>query len=199
MTLTVLAAFRRAAFAEAGLADVARNLDASVAAVATDEDFVTAVLGEFHDDHTISWVNCGHHCPLLLSSTDEHRDLDTGEPQPPLGLHPTPVVATARWSKGDRILLYTDGLLETRDGRGEFFPFNRTVGCLRAGEPEEALKGLVYAAGRRKPFDLTVSYTEMARFPIWSTVGWLFSPMAMITPDFGRYMCSVRNPSVSPS
>jgi sigma-B regulation protein RsbU (phosphoserine phosphatase) len=143
MTLTVLAAFRRAAFAEAGLADVARNLDASVAAVATDEDFVTAVLGEFHDDHTISWVNCGHHCPLLLSSTDEHRDLDTGEPQPPLGLHPTPVVATARWSKGDRILLYTDGLLETRDGRGGFFPFNRTVGCLRAGEPEEALKGLL--------------------------------------------------------
>ena len=143
MTLTVLAAFRRAAFAEADLADVARALDDSVAAVATDEDFVTAVLGEFHDDHTISWVNCGHHCPLLLSSTDKQQALDTGEPQPPLGLHPTPVVATAKWSKGDRILLYTDGLLETRDARGEFFPFNRTVGGLRAGEPEEALKGLL--------------------------------------------------------
>jgi len=143
MTLTVLAAFRRAAFAEKDLAALARNLDASVTIVATDEDFVTAVLGEFHDDRTISWVNCGHHPPVLLSRTGEHQALDTGEPQPPLGLHPTPVVVTARWSKGDRILLYTDGLVETRDVRGEFFPFNRTVEGLREGDPEEALNSLL--------------------------------------------------------
>jgi len=164
MTLTVLAAFRRAAFAEADLAGVARNLDASVASVATDEDFVTAVLGEFHEDHTISWVNCGHHCPLLLSNAHKHQTLDTGEPQPPLGLHPTPVVATASWSKGDRILLYTDGLVETRDSRGEFFPFNGTIEGLRAGDPDEALKRLLAHldkhAGGRLSDDVAVVLAE---------------------------------------
>lgn len=143
MTLTVLGAFRRFARAEADLAELARNLDAAVASVATAEDFVTAVLGEFHDDDTISWVNCGHHSPLLLSGTDTHRALDTGEPQPPLGLHPTPVIATAKWSKGDRILLYTDGLADTRDGRGRFFPLDRTVEGLWESDPEEALEGLL--------------------------------------------------------
>ncbi|HET7357178.1 MAG TPA: PP2C family protein-serine/threonine phosphatase [Nocardioidaceae bacterium] len=164
LTLTVVAAFRRAAFAEANLADIARNLDASVATVATDEDFVTAVLGEFHDDHTISWVNCGHHSPLLLSSTDKHRLVDTGEPQPPLGLHPTPVVANACWSKGDRILLYTDGLVEARDARGEFFPFNGTIESLRSGDPDEALKQLLSHldkhAGGRLSDDVAVVLAE---------------------------------------
>jgi len=143
LTLTVLAAFRRAAFAEVSLADVARSLDASVTTVATDEDFVTAVLGEFHDDRTTSWVNCGHHPPLLLSSTGKGRALDIGEPQPPLGLHPAARVATTTWSKGDRILLYTDGLVETRDLRGEFFPLSRAAEGLREGEPEEALRDLL--------------------------------------------------------
>jgi len=143
LTLTVLAAFRRAAVVETSLADVARSLDASVTTVATDEDFVTAVLGEFHDDRTTSWVNCGHHPPLLLSSTGKGRALDIGEPQPPLGLHPAARVATTTWSKGDRILLYTDGLVETRDLRGEFFPLSRAAEGLREGEPEEALRDLL--------------------------------------------------------
>lgn len=164
LTLTVLAAFRRAAVAETSLADVARNLDASVTAVATDEDFVTAVLGEFHDDHTTSWVNCGHHPPLMLSSTHDGRALDLGEPQPPLGLHPTARVATTTWSQGDRILLYTDGLVETRDTRGEFFPFLRAVEELREGEPEGALQGLLarldHHAGGHLSDDVAVVLAE---------------------------------------
>ena len=38
--------------------------------VAGDEDFVTVVLAEFHDDDTVTLVNCGHHPPLLVTAAD---------------------------------------------------------------------------------------------------------------------------------
>ncbi len=88
MAATVLAAFRRAAVQEVSLTAIAADLDNVVTAVAGDEDFVTAVLAEFHDDHTVTLVNCGHHPPLLLTNADTGRLIDTGEPQPPLGLGP---------------------------------------------------------------------------------------------------------------
>ena len=83
MAATVLAAFRRAAATEPTLTALTTDLDNVVSAVAGDEDFVTAVLAEFHDDFTVSLVNCGHHPPLLLTDGDKSRLVDTGEPEPP--------------------------------------------------------------------------------------------------------------------
>ena len=81
MAATVLAAFRRAAVLEVSLTAIAADLDNVVTAVAGDEDFVTAVLAEFHDDHSVTLVNCGHHPPLLLTNGDSGRLVDTGDPQ----------------------------------------------------------------------------------------------------------------------
>src|SRR5690348_8811890 len=63
MAATVLAGFRHAATREPSLKAVATDLDNVVTSVAGDEDFVTAVLAEFHDDHSVTLVNCGHHPP----------------------------------------------------------------------------------------------------------------------------------------
>ena len=122
MAATVLAAFRRAAVMEPSLTAVATDLDNVVTAVAGDEDFVTAVLAEFHDDFTVTLVNCGHHPPLLLPNADTGRLLDTGDPQLPLGLNPTPTPVTSHVPEGARMLFYTDGLIETRNRQGAFFP-----------------------------------------------------------------------------
>ena len=143
LAATVLAAFRRAAIKEASLTAVATDLDNVVTAVAGDEDFVTAVLAEFHDDNTVAVVNCGHHPPLLLTSADAGRLLDTGEPQLPLGLNPTPTPVTSDVPEGARMLFYTDGLIETRNRQGAFFPLVDSAVTLRTGSLDDALDGLL--------------------------------------------------------
>ena len=143
MAATVLAAFRRAAVMEPSLTAVATDLDNVVTAVAGDEDFVTAVLAEFHDDLTVAVVNCGHHPPLLLTNADAGRLLDTGEPQLPLGLNPTLTSVTSHVPEGARMLFYTDGLIETRNRQGAFFPLVDSAATLRSGSLDDALDGLL--------------------------------------------------------
>ena len=66
-------------------------------AVADEEDFVTAVLAEFHEDHTMTLVNCGHHPPVLVTGPQGVALVSTGEPVPPLGLGPVPCPVTSQW------------------------------------------------------------------------------------------------------
>ena len=143
MAATVLGAFRRAAVSEDSLAAIAVDLDNVVTAVAGDEDFVTAVLAEFHDDSTVALVNCGHHPPLLLTNVDTGRLMDTGEPQPPLGLGPKPDPVTSHLPEGARMLFYTDGLIEARNGEGAFFPLAERATTLTTGSLDDALDGLL--------------------------------------------------------
>jgi serine phosphatase RsbU (regulator of sigma subunit) len=143
MAATVIGAFRRSAFTQPSLREVAADLDEVVTAVAGDEDFVTALLAEFHEDHTVSFVNCGHHPPLMVTASLDAGLVATGEPQPPLGLGGSPHPVTSRWSPGSRLLIYTDGLVETRDGEGEFFPLQDYADELHAGNLEDALDRLV--------------------------------------------------------
>ena len=143
MAATVLAAFRRAALIEPSLTAVASDLDDVVTAVAGDEDFVTAVLAEFHADNTVTVVNCGHHPPLLLTDPVADELLDTGDPEPPLGLQPTPTPVTRHLPEGARMLFYTDGLVEARDRHGTFFRLEDSAPALREGSVEEGLDGLL--------------------------------------------------------
>ena len=101
------------------------------------------MLAEIHDDHTVTLVNCGHHPPLLLTDGDTGGLVDTGEPQPPLGLNPTPHPVTTRLPEGARMLFYTDGMIETRDRQGAFFPLADRAPTLRGGSLDDALDGLL--------------------------------------------------------
>jgi phosphoserine phosphatase RsbU/P len=141
---TVLGAFRRSAFDEPSLAALAANLDMVVAAVAGEEDFVTALIAEFHEDGTVTLVNCGHHEPVLIAA-GAARLVTTGDRVPPLGLAPTPQAVTTRWPTGARMLLYTDGLVEARDRAGAFFDLSGATPALVVGGLEEALDELLRA------------------------------------------------------
>lgn len=139
---TVLGAFRRQLFTQPSLTAIATDLDEVVTAVAGDEDFVTVILAEFREDHSVSLVNCGHHPPLLV--TDAGLELlPPDEPAPPLGLHPAPRPVTYRWPQGSRILIYTDGLVEARNRLGAFFPLVDQGRVLREGSLDEALDRLL--------------------------------------------------------
>jgi sigma-B regulation protein RsbU (phosphoserine phosphatase) len=143
MAATVLAAFRHAAVREPSLTAVATDLDEVVTAVAEDEDFVTAVLAEFHDDRTVTLLNCGHHPPLLLANAHSRGLVDTGSPEPPLGLGPEPSPVTCQLDEGARLLFYTDGLVESRNREGTFFPLEDSAEALSTDDFATALDGLL--------------------------------------------------------
>ena len=134
LAATVLGAFRRSAFIVEDLTDVARDLDHVVSAVADLEDFVTAVLVQFSDDGVLQVVNVAHLPPIVeacaAGAVGTVRALDTGDPVPPLGLHPEPTLAIASWTPGTRLLLYTDG---TTEGRRRWAVLRADQRCLGPG------------------------------------------------------------------
>ena len=157
LAATVLAAFRRSAPATADLAALARELDTVVTAVADIEDFVTAVLVQFGEDGVLEVVNLGHLPPILVDGGNGGRArlLETGEPVPPLGLHPRPHVARTSWDPGMRLLLYTDGTTEGRDRAGRFFELADVSGSLAAGSLDDALDRLIGALSSHVGHEIT--------------------------------------------
>jgi sigma-B regulation protein RsbU (phosphoserine phosphatase) len=62
----------------------------------------------------------------------------------PLGLAPTPALSTVLLSPGDRLLFYTDGLIECRDSEGAWIELDRALlGTLGSDPLENALPGLL--------------------------------------------------------
>ncbi len=159
---TVLGAFRAAAFTARDLGELARTIDETLARMIGDEEFVTAIVGEFHGDR-VTLANCGHHPPLLVVGSDV-TTADTGEPALPLGLGAQPVLTEHPWPVGARVLFYTDGLIETRDRSGEFFPLDDYTAELGEGTVEEALDRLVDRllawGGQRMSDDLALVLAE---------------------------------------
>jgi hypothetical protein len=125
----VIGAFRALTFAEPDLIRLAEQMDASLAGEMGIEDFVTAILAEFGAGE-VHIVNCGHHPPVKVgpSAGDAMSEILMPEPPaPPLGLHPSPVRQDVVLKQGDRLLFYTDGLVEARDGAGRFLDLDERV------------------------------------------------------------------------
>ena len=95
-------------------------LDRRVAGELGEEDFVTVVVVEFGPQGWLRLVNCGHPPPLLVQPTGRVL-VAPRQPAPPLGLDPAPVVEQVRLGPEDRLLLYTDGLVEARAATGRPF------------------------------------------------------------------------------
>ncbi|MFI6908754.1 PP2C family protein-serine/threonine phosphatase [Nonomuraea sp. NPDC050394] len=141
----VLGAFREAAYDEDDLLGVSERLEASLARRLGDEAFVTAILAELRDGELVV-LNCGHPAPLLLTREGGVRLMDPPEEGLPLGLaalapgHAKPYRIPFR--QGDRILLYTDGVIETRDRTGAFYPLVERASLLSEADAQHALDTL---------------------------------------------------------
>nr|WP_237534958.1 PP2C family protein-serine/threonine phosphatase [Streptomyces sp. SID3343] len=124
----VLSAFREAAYEEAELPGVARRVSASLERRLgeDDEEFVTMILLGFPGNEAcVDILNFGHPSPLLLRAAHAEA-LDPPTPTPPVGILDLaglelPVLRVPLLPE-DRLLLYTDGIVEARNPAGEFYP-----------------------------------------------------------------------------
>jgi phosphoserine phosphatase RsbU/P len=162
----VLASFRAAA-THPNLVELAAELDHSIRPQLGEEDFVTAVLAQFSRHGELQLVNCGHPAPLRFCAGAAQR-LASAEPTTPLGLDPTPTIQRFTLGATDRVLLYTDGLVEARAPDGRPFALDGQVQAVGAAPSlGTALDGLVARlldhAGGRLDDDLALVLAQPRR------------------------------------
>lgn len=150
---TLLGAFREAAYDELDLPALAGRAEASMRRRArqlggteTGERFITAVFAEIPTDgHVVRIVNCGHPPPISLRG-GEVRELDSGRSAPPLNLgmlvEDPYHIDEYPFRPGDQLLLYTDGVTETRDATGTFYPLLERLRAWGPLPPKELLRRL---------------------------------------------------------
>ncbi|MEU4221240.1 PP2C family protein-serine/threonine phosphatase [Actinoplanes sp. NPDC026623] len=121
-------AIRAARRAGLDLYGQARAADAALLEQFSDARFVTAILAELNmDTGLLRYVNAGHPPPVLLRGGKAVPELRGGR-RLPLGLDDArfqPGEETLE--PGDRLLFYTDGVIEARDAAGEMFGVDRLV------------------------------------------------------------------------
>jgi serine phosphatase RsbU (regulator of sigma subunit) len=143
----VLGEFRAAAADLDDLVQVARQIDRRVRTYLDDEDFVTALIADLNDDGTFTLVSCGHPAPLLVSAADTHEV--TCPATVPLGLGVEPLLISGTLTHGDRLLLYTDGLIEARDTRGGFVDRDEVTSPLASAPLDRVLDDILKEVRRR--------------------------------------------------
>ncbi|WP_255950508.1 PP2C family protein-serine/threonine phosphatase [Streptomyces odontomachi] len=111
-----LAAARSARHRGAGIAEAGLAIDRELVGQFDGERFATAALASLDTrSGVLSWANFGHH-PVLLLRGGEGIRLPC-RPAFPLGIGlgaPAATVCHARLEPGDRVALYTDGIIEAR-------------------------------------------------------------------------------------
>jgi len=141
----VLGAFREAVFDERDLVGVSARLEATLDRQLAEEEFVTAILAEV-DATGIQLLNHGHPPPLLLGRDGHVEPVEPPEAGLALGLamlaFAPPKPQRVPFLPGDRILLYTDGVIESRNAAGEFYPLTERARLLLSGDPQPALDRL---------------------------------------------------------
>jgi serine phosphatase RsbU (regulator of sigma subunit) len=143
----VLSAFQHSAAAVPALDQLADEISRAIHPDLGEEDFVTAALAQINPGGKLTVVNCGHHPPLLHRGGDL-RPLACRKANLPLGLDDYFTAFTANWRPGDRLLLYTDGLVESRDQRGGFLPQDQIAAALAVTGCDRALDRLMTAVDR---------------------------------------------------
>jgi len=127
------------------------GMNKAVLVTASNSLMMTAVIAVIDlENRKISYANAGHNYPYLYrAATNSVLKLDSTGGFP-LGFEIESVYneAEADFNCNDRLLLYTDGIMEACDKNGEEFGYDRLETYLQrefSGQPERVRRGLVGA------------------------------------------------------
>ncbi|SOE10621.1 Stage II sporulation protein E (SpoIIE) [Streptomyces sp. 2323.1] len=154
-TSVAMAGARNARRSGADLPDLVGSVDRALTQWLPDH-FCTGVVCRLDADAgELRWINCGHPPPLLIRAKRVLEGALDSPPQPPIGLYveaapPARQVHETTLEPGDRVLLYTDGVVDARDANGVEFGLERftdfIIRASAAGErPAEVLRLLIHA------------------------------------------------------
>lgn len=132
MANLTLAAYRWARRRQLGLEDTFRAMDQALAQEFGDEKFVTGQIATLDAGNgKLRMLNAGHPPPLLLRGRRVASEL-AAVPSLPLGLGDVDTsVAEASLKPGDRLLFFTDGVVEAKSPGGERFGQGRLIELTR--------------------------------------------------------------------
>jgi serine phosphatase RsbU (regulator of sigma subunit) len=135
MATVGLAAYRHARRGDVGLSDLYASMDQAITAQFDHDRFLTAQMAGLDvDTGRLQWLNAGHPHPLLLRGRRVVRALDSPTTLP-VGIGgATPHVSQEHLEPGDRVLFFTDGIVEERMTGGELFGEARLIDQLERAE-----------------------------------------------------------------
>lgn len=138
----VLGEFRSAASDVADLREVPRFLDRRLSAYLGPEDFVTAAVVELRPDGSFSLLTCGHPAPVVVRADGLLEEV-ASVAGVPLGLGSAPLLTHGLLAPGDRMVLFTDGLVEARLADRTFVAVDDVLKPLTSAPFDTALDGVL--------------------------------------------------------
>lgn len=138
MASTAISAYRHARRSDVPLDQMYGRLDAVMSEQFGDDTFATSQIATLDvETGLMRWINAGHPPPLLVRRGKAVRFL-TSEPTLPVGLTGgSPSVSQEQLEPGDRLLFFTDGVIEHRNDEGEMFGEDRLAARLLRHLSEE--------------------------------------------------------------
>jgi hypothetical protein len=156
MATVAVGAYRHARRAEIDLAELYTFMDSAFSEQFAPDHFVTAQMMRLNTTTGhLEWVNAGHPAPLLIRDHQVLHELE-GFSTLPVGFGgATPQVNTVQLRRGDRLLFYTDGLVEEQGSSGEQFGEVRLIEVVERVGPatrsvQEMVRGLSHALMRER-------------------------------------------------
>ncbi|MEV4671555.1 PP2C family protein-serine/threonine phosphatase [Actinomadura sp. NPDC049382] len=146
LATVAVGAYRHARRAQPGLAELYAFMDTAIDDQFGPDHFVTAQMmrldiGTGH----LEWVNAGHPAPMLIR---DHRVIGAleGPGTLPVGFGGSkPQINTRQLRRGDRVLAYTDGLVEEHTTGGALFGEDRLIATIeRVGPASASVQQMVH-------------------------------------------------------
>lgn len=122
MATLAISAYRHARRARVNLENKYAVMDTALASQFGPDRFATAQMARLNvDSGRLRWVNAGHPSPLLIRAGRVERELES-PPTLPIGFGGAqPTVSETMLLRGDRVLFFTDGLVEHHTEGGDLF------------------------------------------------------------------------------
>src|SRR5262249_35619419 len=89
--------------------------------------FMTALYLVLEKNGRIRWASAGHWLPVRVRDAGQATAVNLGQAGLPLGIEPSVRYETVTWDivSGERLLLFTDGVIEVADTRGNRYGLAR--------------------------------------------------------------------------